>query len=137
MAQFSSRPPFNTDPAPYVVTLTKRTPFTNPMTTGSVDEFLREDERVHDPRPQYERPQHNPTNPILARFRKWVEDETLADPSWATEWVAAMDDPDRVSDAADVLDELYEAPYRRKQREAEAQHARRVISRLAALGDAS
>lgn len=67
---FSSRPPFNDDPAPYVVTLTKRTPFSNPMTTGSVDEFLREDERVHDPRPQYERPQHNPTNPILVYARK-------------------------------------------------------------------
>lgn len=67
--QFSSRPPYNDDPAPYVVMLTKRTPFSNPMTTGSVDEFLREDERVHDPRPQYERPQHNPTNRLLTAAR--------------------------------------------------------------------
>lgn len=67
--QFSSKPQFNDDPAPYVVTLTKRTPFTNPMTTGSMDEFVREDGRLHAPRPEFARPQHNPTNPILTEFR--------------------------------------------------------------------
>jgi len=53
MTIFISQRP-NNDPAPYVVTLTKRTPFSNPMSTGSMDEFVREESRVRDPRPEFD-----------------------------------------------------------------------------------
>lgn len=88
-------------------------------------------------RPEYDVEQHNTPNPILVRFRKWVEGETLADPCWAVEWVEAMDDTSVESDAALVLDELYETPYRRRDREAQERHARRVISRLASLAESA
>ena len=84
-------------------------------------------------------------NPILARFRKWVEGETLTDPSWLEEWLTAMADPEAESDAGRVLDELCATPYRRREREAQEVHARAVLTRLqriaalpapVALGDA-
>jgi len=81
--------------------------------------------------------QHNPANPILARFRNWVEGETLADPTWLEEWLAAMDDTSLENDAAQVLDVLYTVPYRRREREAQEVHARRVLSRLLALSRAA
>lgn len=49
MTQFSSKPPFNDDPEPW-------------NGVGAED--------IWDPRPEYNRPQHNPTNPILTEFRK-------------------------------------------------------------------
>ena len=88
-------------------------------------------------RSAYQGPLHNLPNPILVRFRKWVEGETLADPSWAVEWVEAMDDANVESDAARVLDVLYETPYRRRERAAHELHARRVISRLGSLAESA
>jgi hypothetical protein len=88
---------------------------------------------TYSPRPEYDYVQHNRPNPILARFRKWIEGETLADPSWIAEWLDAMADPDVNSAAAIVLDELYETPYRRRERAEQEAHARRVLHRLASL----
>jgi len=46
---FASRPRFNDDPEPFI-------------------QYV--DHRVHCPRPEFDRPQHNPTNGVLALFRK-------------------------------------------------------------------
>lgn len=48
MTMFSSRPPFNDDPEPYI-------------------QYV--DHRVYDPRPEFDRPQTNPTNTLLHHFR--------------------------------------------------------------------
>ncbi|MDY0829118.1 hypothetical protein SK224_08250 [Microbacterium sp. BG28] len=89
--------------------------------------------RRFDPRPELDHVQHNAPNPILARFRRWVEGETLADPCWATEWLEAMADPNAENAASAVLDDLYAAPYRRRERAEQEEHARRVISRIQRL----
>lgn len=56
---FSSRPPFNDDPWPWV------TP------TGTRGGYSEKYAHIitHKPRPEYDRPQHNPTNPILVEYR--------------------------------------------------------------------
>lgn len=65
MTLFSSRPPFNDDPFPYISSHGSRHAF--PGTLGG-------ERLVLDPRPEYERPQHNPTNPILTEFRRIVRE---------------------------------------------------------------
>lgn len=79
----------------------------------------------------------NTPNPILVRFRKWVEGETLSDPCWAEEWLAAMGDPDLVVDAGRALDEVYAIPYLRGVRAAQELHARAVLTRLHRLAVAA
>lgn len=69
-------------------------------------------------------------NPILARFRKWTEGETLADPSWAQRWLAALDDPSIDTPESEALDRVYDEPlclleWRRFETE-----ARRVLKRI-------
>lgn len=59
MTQFSSKPPFNDDPAPWA-----------DYWERSAEQWAPGD--VYAPRPEYERPQHNPTNPILTEFRRIV-----------------------------------------------------------------
>lgn len=65
MTLFSSRPPFNDDPEPWVIP------------NGYRYAGLNEGEAMFggimfSPRPEYDRPQHNPTNPILTEFRNDV-----------------------------------------------------------------
>lgn len=126
---FASKTPreLNRDPEPFVWRGTKLRSGTSHA--GEAIDYA--------PRVAFDAVQHNPSNPILVRFRMWVEGETLADPCWAVEWVEAMDDTSVESDAARVLDELYETPYRRREREAHELHARRVISRLASLAESA
>lgn len=126
---FASKTPrdLNRDPEPFVWRGTK-------LRSGTAHPGEAID---HAPRVAFDAVQHNPSNPILVRFRKWVEGETLADPSWAAEWVEAMDDVTVESDAARVLDVLYETPYRRRERAAHELHARAVISRLALLAESA
>lgn len=64
MTEFSSKPPFNDDPEPYECNM--KAPgdlrHTEKDTWTCVD-------YSHRPRPEFNRPQHNPTNPILTDFR--------------------------------------------------------------------
>ena len=62
MVQFSSKPPFNDDPEPYVSGVGNRH-----ATNFNPSIWTRE------PRPEYNRPQHNPTNPILTKLRSLKE----------------------------------------------------------------
>lgn len=64
MTQFSSRPPFNDDPEPYRYN-------NNQSIRRSLNDMPVP--ITHDPRPEFNRPQHNPTNPILAAFREEIE----------------------------------------------------------------
>lgn len=56
MTQFSSKPPFNDDPEPWT-----------DYWERSAEKWAPGD--VFAPRPKYDRPQHNPTNPILLARR--------------------------------------------------------------------
>lgn len=64
MTQFSSKPPFNDDPEPYECNM--KAPgdlrHTEKDTWTCVD-------YSHRPRPEFNRPQHNATNPILVARR--------------------------------------------------------------------
>ena len=88
MAMFSSREPFNDDPEPYQSTLGKGR---FRMNVGYC---------VRKPRPEYDRPQHNQTNPILTFLRtpgtdiydllqsldsKWAQQFSLAEENHARE----------------------------------------------------
>ncbi|MBN9176087.1 MAG: hypothetical protein J0I43_01775 [Microbacterium sp.] len=46
------------------------------------------------PRREFDHVQHNEPNPILVRFRKWIEGEELADPHWVDQWIVALDQLD-------------------------------------------
>lgn len=74
MVMFSSRPPFNDDPKPIHV---------DGRGVGPSLRFSEEDApwaqpwmevAMHRPRPEFDRPQHNPTNPILAAHREGLGD---------------------------------------------------------------
>jgi len=69
------------------------------------------------PRPEFD----VPDNPILARFRERIE-ETWEHPYWGDAWDSTMD---YIGFASDF-------PYRVKETSAEIDHARRVLSKLAA-----
>lgn len=61
MAMFSSREPFNDDPEPWTDNFTGDRTSQRTGYMASTFSFW--------PRPEYDRPQHNPTNPILAKLR--------------------------------------------------------------------
>lgn len=118
MTMFSSRPPFNDDPFPFVWPEESRAarisegPLRSMFSEGDGIDLIR------DPRPEFDRPQHNPTNPILASFRANDMNPRAAD------WARWLDRPSlgawHHADAAHI------------------DHARRVLTRLANLaGDAS
>lgn len=73
MTQYSSREPFNDDPKPYTVSGEN-----NSWRASETDaRFMIDRPEAYtprfsvknNPRPEFERPQTNPTNPILAEFR--------------------------------------------------------------------
>lgn len=63
MTQFSSRPPYNDDPMPRVTVATGGRHRNHPPTMDDATAC-----RI-DPRPEFDRPQNNPTNPILVARR--------------------------------------------------------------------
>lgn len=83
MTQFSSREPFNDDPEPWVCTA--------PDFERYEDEGDYEGRHavMFDPRPEYNRPQTNPTNPILTEFRRLVD--TTGNGLYVTAWLLAGD----------------------------------------------
>ena len=87
---------------------------------------------VYDPRP-FDPVMHNDPNPILIRFRKWIDGEDIGDQFWVDYWVTAFDEFDTFGgfitwDYADhPLHVLITAT------DAQSAHARRVLTRLANL----
>lgn len=75
--QFSSKPPFNDDPSPWRQRMTnKRISATDhgaKMSSQKRGVAARALAYAYNPRPEFERPQHNPTNPILTEFRNLHE----------------------------------------------------------------
>lgn len=122
--QFSSKPPFNDDPEPWTDNFTgDRTSQRTGYMASTFSSW---------PRPEYERPQHNPTNPILAEFRKFCapdEWDIVGDSArialYADSWVDLMaeypnDDRTAWGSLADLPRQNFD-------------HARRVLTRLANL----
>ncbi|WP_404474783.1 hypothetical protein [Microbacterium aerolatum] len=123
MVMFSSRPPFNDDPKPW-------------RCTSCSDRFVREQVSPtshvtkHQPRTKFDRPQHNPTNLILAEFRSIEAEGVWKDvPRWASAgaWVDMIDEDPSMSRGED-WGLLAGLPHY-----AEIDHARRVLERLARL----
>lgn len=124
MTLFSSRPPFNDDPEPY------RDPDSHARRTGFPGIYAHEWD--HSPRPEYDRPQHNPTNPILTEFRAIYNETTptIYQGYWelAEIWLELMDedpfmrDPRNWGELVDIVEfDHY-------------QHARKIFERLVAAG---
>lgn len=86
---------------------------------------------VFDPRPEFDHVQHINPNPILIRFRKWIEGEDVADPYWVAYWITAFDEFDAFGgfktwdESAHALHVITTAT------DDERNHARRVLERLA------
>lgn len=87
--QFSSKPPFNDDPSPWRQRMTnKRISATDhgaKMSSQKRGVAARALAYAYNPRPEFERPQHNPTNPILSNYREFRgEDLPFTTPgNWA------------------------------------------------------
>ncbi|QDK01374.1 hypothetical protein SEA_WATERT_105 [Microbacterium phage WaterT] len=111
MAMFSSREPFNDDPEPYVDQWN-----IDRSTDGDPAGYDFDVEFQHDPRPEYNRPQHNPTNPVLLKLRSIPGD-------WKAIWVEGFLNADA---------EAYNWP---NWTSMEIQHAYRVLTRLANLSN--
>lgn len=86
MTQFSSKPPFNDDPAPWVGFHGKR--YEHDWQADGIYHY--------GARPEYNRPQHNPTNPILEEFRDIYHETTptIYQGYWelAEIWLELMDE---------------------------------------------
>lgn len=119
MTLYSSRPPFNDDPLPWLGW--------DGLVGGG--QMVRSDQSFgyaeHDPRPEFDRPQHNPTNPILTEFRKYAEDHEDA-PRLAAHWTKS----DVMWSEMCLKDYSFVEPIGTP---AQEQHARRVLERLARL----
>lgn len=78
MTLYSSREPFNDDPHPNVWSgHTERNQMrtdTDTFRKGAPSYLNYEGNYIVRPRPEYDRPQNNPTNPILVEFRKLHEE---------------------------------------------------------------
>lgn len=68
---FSSRPPFNDDPTPWAIRRwdANPRPRSDHPDFDAPEWFDRENSADYLPRPDFDRPQSNPVNPILADFR--------------------------------------------------------------------
>lgn len=117
MTQFSSRPPFNDDPLPWT---DPRGENRHGPYGGWSSEYA--------PRPEFDRPQHNPTNPILTEFRKCAAEHGDA-PRLAAHWTKSdwMWAEMCLKDHS-FVDEPIGTPEQER-------HARRVLTRLANLAD--
>lgn len=117
---FSSKPPFNDDPEPLVHASGKRTPtfsYYFEFEPGESGPFGKIATASLDPRPEFDRPQHNPTNTALVHFRQLHGKKPAAElANAAAHWSASLHDM-RIAGA-------YTAD--------EEDHARRVLARLAA-----
>lgn len=111
---FASKTPrdLNRDPLPFVTRDELR--YRNSCTCGC-------NISRHDPRPEYDRPQHNEPNPILLAFRDHV----------AWNWVYLPHDTTYAEDV-ETFDGLRDGAFLNTT-PAQVDHARKVLQRLAAL----
>lgn len=125
MAMFSSREPFNDDPEPYLMWLRdgfkdhpiKRFPSLDDA-RAELEQYggsPRGGEIQFDFRPEYDRPQHNPTNPILTEFRKLHE--ATGNSLWSDAYLSW----------SDLIEEEWTT-------EDEYFHAFKVLGKIVALG---
>lgn len=110
MTLYSSRPPFNDDPAPY------RYNNNRSIRRGLADMPVATVHYTHDPRPEFDRPQNNPTNPILAEIRAEVDDGFPLNPLRELRWLDGR-------------------AYWHVYPEGARDHARRVLTRLARFAE--
>ena len=83
MTLYSSREPFNDDPFPRVTIHTGARHRDHLPTLDDATECQ------YDPRPEYDRPQNNPTNPILTEFRRLVNE--TGNGLYVTAWLFSGD----------------------------------------------
>lgn len=127
--QFSSKPPYNDDPFPYVWPEDRRTVH---MSEGPLRSMFSEGDGialVYDPRSKFDRAQTNPTNPILDDFRSIYHETTptIYQGYWelAEIWLELLDeDPAMVKSInwGALVDTVTGS---------QIDHARRVLNRLA------
>lgn len=123
MAIFSSRPPFNDDPKPWLHTHGGE----NCRDTGGRFSFNNGIGNEHAPRAEFDRPKNNPTSPILVAFREYSDKHGMdADDrrNLARAWLQAP----RYYEGRLVAGRVLKAP---------RDHARRVLSRLARFKEES
>lgn len=80
MTQYSSREPFNDDPTPILHPSGRRTPtwsFYSEFEPGESGPFGRISKAAYDARPEFDRPQTNPTNRMLTWARRAQADGDL------------------------------------------------------------
>lgn len=116
MTLYSSREPFNDDPEPYVTYADDRRTDVRSKDWDMQSDGAVEYVRVHDPRPEYNRPQNNPTNPILVELRR---------------------SDDYTCKVSDYLEYLSGDVYDWRGLDSEKDHARKVLTRLAAFKEES
>lgn len=114
MAMYSSRPPFNDDPFPFVGPTGSRHQY-----PGTLDGVR----LAHDPHPHFDRPQNNPTNRYLDLYR-----DDAAHTGWGErspiEWLNEIESDEIHLDATLFTSEEWD-------------HARRVLTRLARFQEES
>lgn len=108
---FSSRPPFNGDPYGWVCTEGPSCRHSRKLAPTT----------YWKPRPEFDRPQHNPTNPILEAFRDHV----------ATQWVY-LPEVSTYAEDVETFDGLRDDSFIGTTPD-QIDHARRVLARLASL----
>lgn len=125
---FASKTPrdLNRDPLPYVVRDRLFDKDRYRQADGRLEGRDAETfEARHDPRPEYDHPQHNEPNPILVAFRGWLL-EPVDLPEAAQWWLDQMTDGTR-----EPLSSAYAVMRATSASAAEYDHARRVLTRLA------
>lgn len=127
MSLYSSREPFNDDPYPNVwAGHSERNQMrtdTDMFRKGAPSYLGYEGNYVVRPRPEYNRPQNNPTNPILTCFREYAEGRV----GWlAAHWTST----DEMWSEMVLKDEKLDEHMGSSEQEG---HARKVLTRLAAL----
>lgn len=107
MPQLCSREPFNDDPRPYVLKYgIAPLRVDEAATLGFFDNY------IHDPRPEYDRPQTNPTNTLLVYLRTFLAERSGND--FTQEVRSLLEALDNVTGSSPV----------------EIEHTRTVLTRL-------
>lgn len=121
MTLYSSREPFNVDPKPYVTYADDRRTDVRSKDWDIQSDGAVEYARAYEPRPEYDRPQNNPTNPILTEFRRSAPWDIAKAAAIEVRWLSGM----------------RTAPVPATATYAQVNHARKVLTRLAALKEES
>lgn len=113
MTQFSSKTPFNDDPEPWVRThpdLGYMGRFDSRFPNDAHSDYRMK----HSPRPEFNRPQHNPTNPILTEFRRSAPWDLVVSAALELGWIDFNPIPDTATPE-------------------QVEHARKVLTKIRAV----